>query len=529
MHNASDHEGLASPESRAAGIFSDEGKKLSFSSYLEKHRIDLQTCLFAVLASIIVMISEFGSFTFVSDLYHIQLNNIFPNDGISADARFVPELLFQTIFYGTYLPSIFLLMLVCSLTMGGFLLIKRMDFLYGRKRILPILLLVLHPFLFAHSAYIVNRLQTSCSIIFAALAAFTISGDRYPKIVRIGLSGILLSLSVMSFQPAIAIFFVSALFLHADAIFERGLALKETLKHLATIALAIVIALVIYEGCVLLANCLHVIERVRVHNMMEFPVSTVDIQAHIEDLYKLLRKILFQRTQFFPIEVKWLLFANLAWLAVSVFRRGRTNLKKYWNVVFLIICFLSFFSTMIFVYPIIPMPRIMPGLAFAWFFVFVFAMKYEDRIGRSFAFISVLICVFVFAIQFNIMHERSTVKNEIDKQITWQLISKIQPIAGPRDEYKTVALVGVLSHRQLPYWTKYSNVYEGTLHPDIIQSVYDYDWSKYRLIEFYYPCRPPSDEQYRDAMKLVENSPLWPEEGSVVKGNGFIAVALSRP
>ncbi len=514
---------------KPAGIFLTEGKMQGISHYLEKYRIDIQTCVFAMLASIIIMIAELGSFTFVSDFYHIQLNNVFPNDGISADARFVPELLLQTIFCGTYLPSVFLLMLVSSLVLSGFLLIRRMNFLCGQKRIWPILLLILHPFLLAHYAYIVNRLQTSCAILFATLAAFIILGKRYRKVVRIGLSGVLLSLSLMSFQPAIGIFLVCTLFLHADVLIERKLALKETIKQLTTMALAIGLSLAIYEGCIFLARHFHIIQGIRVHNMMSLPSSMNDIYDHSQELLKIFQKILVQRTQFFPIEVKWMLLANGAWLAGCVYRRGQCFSQGLWHVVFLIFCFLSFFFTMFFVYPVIPLPRIMPGLTFVWFFIFLLAMKYSDRMGRFFAQVSVIICVLIFAIQFNIMHERSTTKNEIDKQITWQIISRIQPIAGPRDDYKVVALVGVLSHRNLPYWTKYSGLYEGTLHPDIIQSVYDYDWSKYRLLEFYYPCSEPNEAQWQEAKKLVENRPLWPKEGSVVKGDGFIAVALSRP
>ncbi len=497
--------------------------------FLEKYRIDIRTCLWALLASIIVMIAEFGSFTFVTDLYHNQLYNVFPNNAYATDARFFTELLFHAVFYSTYLPAIFLLLLVSSLIAAGFLLVVKMNFLRGKERILPILLLVFHPFLFVHCAYVENRLQTSGAILFAALAAYVFSGNRYRAPARIALSGILLSLSVLSFQPAIGIFLVSALFLHADAIIERSLALKNTIKQILGMALVIGLSLLIYEGCVFWARQLHIIRDIRVHDMLSSPAAMIDIYRHIKGLINLLQKVLIARTQFFPATVKWLLLANMVWLAVSVYRLGQGVFRKIWNVVFIVICFLSFYATIIFVYPIIPLPRIMPGLAFTWFFIFLFAMKYADRIGRSFAQISVIVCFLAFAIQFNIMHQRLTTQNEIDKQTTWQIINRIQPIAGPRNKVKVVALVGVMSPKKMPYWTKYSGVYEKTLYPDIIQSVYNYDFSKYRLIEFYYACHAPNKAQWQEAIKLVENSPLWPEEGCIVKGDGFIAVALSRP
>jgi hypothetical protein len=499
------------------------------SRYLEKYRIDLQTCAIAVITSIIVMIAEFGNSTFVSDLYHNQINNTFPRDSISADARFVPEFLFHTVFCGTYLPAIFLFMLVFSLVIGGLLMISRMSFLSGRTRVLPVLLLVLHPFLFAHSAYIANRLQTSCSIFFATLAAFALTGKRYRTIPRIGLSGILLSLSLMSFQPAVGIFLVCVLFLHADTLFERNLTLRETLRHLAIFASSIVLSMILYEACILFARHFWIKDEIRVHSMMALPATAADLQNHIVAIAKLLRRISFERTQFFPTPVKWLLLTNLAWLAVSIYRRAGNFRQGMWHIFFLVVCFLSFFFTMPFVYPIIPLPRIMPGLAFAWFFVFLFALKFGDRIARSFALFSVLACVIVFSVQFNIMHERLVVKNEIDKEITWQIVRQIQAVSGKNDEYQVVALVGTLSHRKMPYWPKFSGVFEGILHPDIVQSVYDYDWSKYRLLEFYFPCREPNETQWQEARTLAKDSPVWPAEGSVMKCNGFIAVVLSRP
>jgi hypothetical protein len=499
------------------------------SCYLNKHRIDIQTCMLALLSYIILMIGEFGRFTFVSDIYHIQLNNIFPNDGISADARFFPELLFQTIFYGTYLPSLFLLILASSLVIGGFIMIRRMNFLSGRMRILPILLLALHPFLFSHSAYIVNRLQTSCSIFFATFAAFAIAGVRCRTITRIVVSGILLSLSLISFQPAIGIFLVCSLFLHADAVFERNLSLNDTVKHLTSILAAIALSLIIYQACVISAIYLHVIAGVRVHSMMVLPATIADLHKHLAEIGNLLVAILFERTQFFPSFVKWLFILNLSGLAIIIYKRGQTSYQKIWHLLFLFICFFSFYFTTIFVYPIIPLTRIMPGLAFTWFFVFLFVMKFGGRISRSLALFSVIACVLIFSIQFNIMHERLAVKNEIDKQITWQIINRIQTLSTKNEELPVVALVGVLDHHRMPYWPKYSGVYKPHLIPDMLQSVYQFDWSKYRLIEFYYPCRAPNEVQWQKARTLVENMPLWPEEGSVVKGNGFIAVALSRP
>lgn len=494
-----------------------------------KYRIDIQICMWALGASIIIMIAEFGSFTFVSDIYPRQLNNIFPNDGISADARFLPEFLFQTVFYGTYLPSIFLLMLTASLTVGGYLMILRMNILSGKLRIIPILILVLHPFLFSHSAYIVNRLQTSCSIIFATLAALTLVGKQHKTIARILFAGILLSLALMSFQPSIGIFLVCAFFLHADDLFEGNLQIKTTLRRLLSISLAIGLSIVIYEGCVFLARHFQIIESVRVHNMMSLPGTMHDLKTHIAENINLLKDILFEKTQFFPAGVKWLLLVNFAWLAINIYRQGQTIHQKVGHVLFLIVCFLSFYFSIAFVYPIIPLPRIMPGLAFVWFFIFLFALKFGNRISRPFAMFSVIVCVLIFSIQFNIMHERLTVKNEIDKQITWEIISRIQIFEEQDNQPQVVALVGVLDHHSMPYWPKYSGVFKRHLIPDMLQSVYQFDWSKYRLLEFYYPCRLPNEAQRQEADKMVENSPLWPEEGSVIQGNGFIAVALSRP
>jgi hypothetical protein len=417
---------------------------------------------------------------------------------------------------------------VTSAVFSALLLIKRLHFLEGHARVIPILLLVLHPFMFAHYAYIWNRVMASCAIIFITLSALAITTDRFNAIKRTCLSGILLSLCVLSYQPAIGAFIVCALFLHANEVIEKRLKLIETVKFVFSIVIAIVIAAIFYELVIKIGRPVWG-DQIRVHNMLAFPTTRHELIAHIKGELRLLETILFERTQFLPLLVKGLLFANMACLSINLAKRAKNIFQGLWHVILVVTAFLLFFFTVIFVYPIIPMPRIMPGLIFSWFFVFLFSMKFSGAKIRAFSMYSAIICVVIFAVQFNVMHERLLVKNEIDKEITWQIIRKVQETTGINKESQIIALVGTLSHRQMPYWHKFTDVYEHTLYPDVVQSVYEYDWSKYRLLEFYLPIIDPNEVQWKEANALAETSPVWPAEGSVIKGNGFTTVVLSRP
>jgi hypothetical protein len=303
---------------------------------------------------------------------------------------------------------------------------------------------------------------------------------------------------------------------------------KTSLAYLAAVAATVVAALILYRGALYGAGWLG-LERLRVDGMLSIPADFHDVRVHLQRLAALASATLIEPSLYFPATAKWLLLANLAALGIAVYRIAPTPSRGLWHLAAVAFAFCSFLYFAALVYPLIRHARVLPGLAFAWLFVFLLLLKYGGPAARAAALVCAIFWIAGFAIQFNIMHERMAAKNEIDKALTWEIVQRIGPTRGEGGKRKALALVGTLNHRDLPYWPKLGGVFDHGLSSDTQQSVYAFDWSKYRLLAFYLPYVYPSPEQWQRASGLAAASPIWPAAGSVIPEADMITVVLDRP